>query len=287
MTELDELAGALAAFQAEVPVIPKKQTARIQTERGRDYSYTYADLASIAPVVMPLLAKHGLSFTALPVGPKGETRGPVLRGMLLHTSGQHLTGELPINGRTPQEIGSSLTYGRRYLLGCLTGVVTDDDDDGQLAQRAAKVTRGNTPPGDDPRPPVAPTIQRRPRPPREGPDPMGNKPGESPHGSPEASTGSGQSENKPGDAMTDPQRRALFAAVGAAFPQAGRDERLALCSAVIGRPIGSSNDMTGPEAGSVLTWLEDFRGGREAYSYDPETGLAYVWPAEPPPDEGA
>ena len=49
---LDELAGALAAFQAEVPVIPKKQTAKIETERGRNYSYTYADLATIAPVVM-------------------------------------------------------------------------------------------------------------------------------------------------------------------------------------------------------------------------------------------
>ena len=30
-------------------------------------------------------------------------------------------------------MGSSLTYGRRYLLGCLTGIVTDDDEDGQIA----------------------------------------------------------------------------------------------------------------------------------------------------------
>lgn len=276
-TPLDEFAGALAAFQAEVPVVPKKQTAKIETQGGRNYSYTYADLASIAPVVMPLLAKHGLAFTCLP-RPGTDALPPLLVGVLVHTSGQRVSGELPISGRTPQEIGSSLTYGRRYLLGCLTGVVTDDDDDGALATKAAR-TKTDRPPGVDPHPPVAPPIpiQRRKRPPvTDDPAPTD---GETPHGPP---SGPDQSEDKAPAPMRDPQRRALFKAVGEALPDAQRDERLALCSAVTGRHVESSNDLTMAEASAILRWLDDFQAGREAWQYDTETGLGYVWPTDPP-----
>ena len=71
-------------------MVPKKQTAKIETQGGRNYSYTYADLATIAPVVMPLLAKHGLAFTTLPTGRNGAP--PMLVGMLIHKSGQFVRG---------------------------------------------------------------------------------------------------------------------------------------------------------------------------------------------------
>jgi hypothetical protein len=127
---LDQLATALAAFQAEMPTVTKAHTATVRSDKG-NYSYTYAGLADVSEAAMPLLAKHGLSFVTLP--------GPgILTGILLHASGQSLTASLPIGGGSPQQVGSSLTYMRRYLLGCMTGVVTDDDDDGQLAQQAKK-----------------------------------------------------------------------------------------------------------------------------------------------------
>lgn len=127
---LDKLAAALAAFQAEMPTVPKAHTATVKSDKG-SYSYTYAGLADVSEAAMPLLSKHGLSFVTLP----GQG---VLTGFLLHSSGQSLTATLPISGATPQQVGSSLTYMRRYLLGCMTGLVTDDDDDGQLAQTAPK-----------------------------------------------------------------------------------------------------------------------------------------------------
>ena len=43
-----------------------------------------------------------------------------------------------MSGHTPQEVGSAITYARRYLFGCLTGIVTDEDDDGAQAQSAAR-----------------------------------------------------------------------------------------------------------------------------------------------------
>lgn len=142
------LAAALAAFQAEMPVVPKGKTAKVPTKAGGSYSYTYAGLADVTEAAMPLLARHGLSFSCLPR--MGE-RGFELVGRLLHSSGESIEGSLPISGNTPQEMGSSLTYMRRYLLGCITGLVTDDDDDGALASRAPKKRpRAATPPADDP-----------------------------------------------------------------------------------------------------------------------------------------
>ncbi|HNW62749.1 MAG TPA: ERF family protein [Piscinibacter sp.] len=153
-----ELAKALAAFQGEAPKVAKDKTAKVPTKSGGSYSYSYADLADIAAAAYPLLSKHGLSFTCLPeVDPPRMT----LRGVLLHISGERIEGVLPLTGSTPQEIGSSLTYARRYMLGCLTGIVTDADDDGALASkpraqqrreapRESEAWPETTPPADEP-----------------------------------------------------------------------------------------------------------------------------------------
>jgi hypothetical protein len=123
-----ELAKALAAFQKELPKVAKDKTAKMGS-----YSYTYADLATLTHVVLPVLTKHGLSFVA---APRATESGYELAGVLVHSSGQTIEGSLPIYGRQPQEIGSAVSYARRYLLGCLTGVVTEDDDDGKRAAAA-------------------------------------------------------------------------------------------------------------------------------------------------------
>jgi hypothetical protein len=137
-----EITKALAALQAEMPVVPKGQKATVPTKSGGNYTYTYASLHDVTKVMYPLLAKHGLAFSCAPEVRADGTS--VIEGMLLHTSGESITSSLPMFGRTAQEIGSSLTYARRYLLGCLTGVVTDDDEDGTLAQKAAQTEVGVT-----------------------------------------------------------------------------------------------------------------------------------------------
>lgn len=130
-----KLAEALAAFQSEMPVIPKNQKAKVPTKAGGSYEYTYAGLPDVSATVMPLLTKHGLAFS---VCPRISEHGGEVVGILLHASGERLEAALPLFGRQAQEIGSALTYARRYLLGCMTGVVTDDDDDGSLAQAAKR-----------------------------------------------------------------------------------------------------------------------------------------------------
>lgn len=147
---LDKIAEALTRFQAEVPTVAKTKTAQVKSDKG-SYSYTYAGLADVTEAAMPLLSKHGLAFITTP-------GNGVLTGMLIHTSGQSITGSLPITGGTPQAVGSSLTYMRRYLLGCMTGLVTDEDDDGQIVQAAARKRKA------EPEPSGPTRTMSRPRP---------------------------------------------------------------------------------------------------------------------------
>jgi hypothetical protein len=243
---INELAAALAAFQSEMPVVPKSKTANVRTRDGGNYSYTYADLADVSAAAMPILARHGLAFTCLP-GPDGLT------AVLAHTSGQRVTGSLPIRGATPQEVGSSLTYNRRYLLGCLTGLVTDDDDDGNTAERAAKAPpRAERPPRGtrarpEPRPPIAPPLATP-----EAPAPDGSIDVPLPEPEPEPTT-----------TKAAPQvLRAFHASWGELFPtDQSREDRLAVLAAIVGRDLASSGDMTRDEVYRALGFLERMKVG--------------------------
>lgn len=139
-TAKNAFAEALVAFQAEMPKINKGKTATVPTKSGGSYRYTYADLADVTDAAIPVLGAHGFAFTSQPS--RCENGDYELVGELLHTSGESRSGSLPLIGRTAQEIGGSITYARRYLLGCMTGIVTDDDVDAQdrSTQRTAQPT---------------------------------------------------------------------------------------------------------------------------------------------------
>lgn len=127
------LAEALAAFQAQLPQIRKGNTAQVKSDKG-NFAYDYADLADVSAAVMPLLGNHGLSFSARPT--VGE-QGFVLFYKLAHESGESEEGvyPLPPAHTPPQQLGSAITYARRYALCAVTGVAPGgDDDDAAAAQ---------------------------------------------------------------------------------------------------------------------------------------------------------
>ena len=123
----DTLQEALAAVQANLPTVAKSETA----DTGK-FSYDYASLADVNRAMLPLLSDHGLTWVCLP-----DVPNRAMRGVLTHTSGDAVeaTWGLP-NTQDPQALGSAITYGRRYLLAAVTGLVPDADDDGQAAQNA-------------------------------------------------------------------------------------------------------------------------------------------------------
>lgn len=139
MPQHETLAAALAAFQAELPKLTKDQSAKVQgeTQDGRkiNYSYGYADLSQVTEEVSPALGKHGLSFTSFPT--VIETGAFMLTYSLLHESGEKLSGVWPLPDpvRTkPQQLGSAITYARRYAFMAVTNTFPGgEDDDGAQA----------------------------------------------------------------------------------------------------------------------------------------------------------
>src|ERR1035441_4590952 len=128
MTAEGGLFAALADVQAELPPVTKGETAQVKSDKA-NYTYKYADLAAISAAVLPVLGKHGLAFTARPTLLDGHF---VLAYSLLHSSGERLDGEYPLStgaSATPQQIGSLITYARRYCLCAVTGVAPAGEDD--------------------------------------------------------------------------------------------------------------------------------------------------------------
>jgi ERF superfamily protein len=299
--QTDTLWAALAAFQAEMPTVPKTKTATVRTKDQGSYQYSYADLADISAAAMPLLARFGLSFSC---SPEITERGQVLHGCLFHSSGDSLRGTLAINGQRPQEVGSALTYARRYLLGCLTGIVTDADDDGQLAQQAGRKRAAAKPAAAGP----TQTVRRKPRAaagapvdevqlPAEGADwndpwpvipdtGQVQPPGVIPHAAPQVAPSGPDSEpGAPG--LNDSLRRSLMSATSRVGidPSQDRDTRLALWSALLARRVGSANELAGSEGLTLLRRLNDVETGAVEWDYDVQLNAVKLRHIDRDPDD--
>lgn len=93
----------------------------------------YASLASIRNATHEALAKNGLGFIQ-PWDHK-ENGDIVLYTKLIHESGEELVSSvlIPRGSKNDQQIGSSLTYHRRYQLASMLGVSPEDDDDAEVS----------------------------------------------------------------------------------------------------------------------------------------------------------
>lgn len=124
---------ALADMQAELPIIT--HTGKIVI-RGQVQS-TYAKYEDIDKVLRPLLSKHGFSLS---FDTKTVDDGIEIYGTLSHVDGHSRTAYIPLPFDTSgsknnvQSVGSTISYGKRYVVGMLINLVTQgEDDDGQAA----------------------------------------------------------------------------------------------------------------------------------------------------------
>jgi hypothetical protein len=118
-----------------VGAIVKAQLAMVPASKDHVNPYfksKYADLPSCWEAVA-CFRDNGVAITQSPMeGPDGFI---LLDTQLSHTSGQWMRSRLKIRVAKddPQGYGSAITYARRYALGCMTGLVTEEDDDGNAA----------------------------------------------------------------------------------------------------------------------------------------------------------
>ena len=126
-TKKKTLVEALAAFQADLPPIALDSL-------NPHFKSKFASLANITKVVFPKLAEHGLAFT---VGSFVDNGLLVIDAHLVHESGESRSMQIPTTETNPQKLGSFISYMRRYALASLTGIVADEDDDGNAASAPA------------------------------------------------------------------------------------------------------------------------------------------------------
>jgi hypothetical protein len=239
-------AAALAIVQSNMPQVGKDKSASIRSDKG-SYTYKYADLASILDAVSPVAAAQGFSFMATPTLSAGGAF--VLRYCLLHKGGHREGGEYPLpdpSRSTPQQIGSAITYARRYVYCAMVGVAADEDDDGRAS--AQPLPR----PRQAPKPVVDGSAASLQVPPM-GPDIVDKTTGEL-----TAAALARSSSSKPVSAAQLKMMGVLFSKSDVT----DRNERLTIVAGIVDRDVESAKDLSSEEASKVINSLLEEQEGR-------------------------
>jgi hypothetical protein len=115
----------LIAFQSIMPVVGKDKN-------NPFYKVKYADLPAIQKAIQQPLSSCGLGYYQI-------TENGELKTVVFSEAGEKIEFYYPFNlqGKA-QEIGSAITYAKRYSLVAVLGLIVDDeeDDDGNTAQQS-------------------------------------------------------------------------------------------------------------------------------------------------------
>lgn len=149
--QINELAGALAKAQGQISPAPKDR-------ENPFFKSHYSTLASCWEACRDALAENGLAV----VQPAHEVEhGVVVTTRLIHSSGQWIEDDLLMPVRKAddaQAFGSAYTYGRRYGLCGMVGIVPESDDDGNSAADAGNKSHNERKPARKPDPPPGMTT---------------------------------------------------------------------------------------------------------------------------------
>lgn len=122
---------AMAQMQCEIPTV-------VEGAVNQHTKNTYATLDDINVTLKPIMQRFGFAVT---FKVEHQASGISVTGILMHSAGhrEQTTLLLPVDigaGRNAvQAVGSSTTYGKRYVMCALLNITTGDarDDDGQTA----------------------------------------------------------------------------------------------------------------------------------------------------------
>lgn len=113
------LVTALIGFRKSIEAVKK-------TEDNPFFKSKYADLPNILEAIKAPLGDNGLALYHQTLSNEGSF--VVITTLIESVSGESITSMFPVFGSKPQEIGSSITYARRYNIQALLDIPTDDDD---------------------------------------------------------------------------------------------------------------------------------------------------------------
>lgn len=138
---IKELAMALSKAQGEIKPA-------LKDSNNPFFKSKYADLASVWEVCRGPLSKNGLTVMQHPTA---EGNIVSVETIVIHSTGEWISSKLTMVSKeqTPQGIGSTITYARRYSLSSIIGIASEEDDDGNAASgkttSAPSATQAHTP----------------------------------------------------------------------------------------------------------------------------------------------
>jgi hypothetical protein len=137
--KVGKLMAALANAAAKYPPIPQNGK-MARGSGGGKREYTYAKIGDLVNVTRPVLAKHGVvhAQTIIEIV-TGDRLTHFLINRLAHGESEQFIEtrtSIPYS-KNPQDLGSTITYFRRYTTQCLLNLAPDEDDDGSSAAMAS------------------------------------------------------------------------------------------------------------------------------------------------------
>ena len=133
---IGNIALAMSKLQGTVGLIPKSKTAIVPMKSGGQFKYSYADLADIWDAIRNSLMQNELAVSQFFCN---EGSKEFLTTIVVHSSGEWIKSILELSQHEKiQEMGSEITYLRRYALSSILGIAADEDEDGQMANNSLK-----------------------------------------------------------------------------------------------------------------------------------------------------
>lgn len=110
-----------------------------ETAQAGKKTYKYLNLATILKTIKPVFEKHGLAFSQrVTFDNTRETRQVIgtVETIIFDDKEQMMACSYPffVTG-DPQQVGSAITYARRYSLYAVLSIFPDKDDDGAYAKQ--------------------------------------------------------------------------------------------------------------------------------------------------------
>lgn len=218
MTEPQNIDEAILLIQQNPPVLVKDKAGQVGNQKTK-----YANLEQVNEKVLPRLNELGVIYVCLP-NLQEDTRFALEYELLHVKSGTAKRGKYALKlSEQPMQMGSAITYARRYALLAALGIVAEDEDDDAGAGRGS--------------------AQRQAK--RATPEQQGQVAQRRPSGPPLSSD----------NLLTDGQLtkiQVLFREKGLLNP----DRKKAFMENVIGHPLESTKHLTKVEAAKVIDALE-------------------------------
>jgi hypothetical protein len=115
-----------------------------ETAQAGKKTYKYLNLATILKTIKPVFEKHGLAFSQrVTFSNEVEARQVIgkVETIIFDDKDMMVACSYPffVTG-DPQQVGSNITYARRYSLYAVLGIFPDKDDDGAYAKQRYETT---------------------------------------------------------------------------------------------------------------------------------------------------